>query len=166
MYLKFVLRIIMPQLFTINHGVGQFIISFWYKKIEIIKSFPAFASMPFSSNWIAPFSIDYRLWTTKSIGLKSKVKSTHPPTLSPSLTRDPISTLWDHGWTHQTPEQQYIPPKWSIFPKHPQLWVTTGSFGLKSKVKPPAHPPHPLASPETPYQHSGTTGGPIRPTKQ
>ena len=64
------------------------------------------------------------------------------------------------------PKQQHIPPKWSIFPEHPLLWVTTGSIDLKSKVKPTTHPPHPHPSPGTSYQQSGTTGPPIRPLKQ
>ena len=46
MYSKFVLHIIMPQLFTINHEVGQYIISFQSKKIKIIKNFPVFGSTP------------------------------------------------------------------------------------------------------------------------
>ena len=110
--------------------------------------------------------MDYELrLTTGSVGLKSS-QTTHRPTPSPSLTRDPISTLWDHGGPIGLPKQQCIPPKRSIFPDRPRLWVTTGSVDLKSKVKPPIHPPHPHPSPGTPYQHSRTTGGPIRPPKQ
>ena len=64
------------------------------------------------------------------------------------------------------PKQHHIPPKRSIFPEHPLLWVTTGSIDLKSKVKPTTHPPHRHPSPGTSYQQSGTTGPPIRPLKQ
>ena len=70
------------------------------------------------------------------------------------------------GGPTRPPKQQYIPPCQSIFPKHPQLWVTTGSASLKSKVKTPTHLPHAYPSQGTPYQHSGTPGGPIRPPKQ
>ena len=97
---------------------------------------------------------------------KIQNQTTHQPTPYPSLTRDPISTLWNHGGPIGPPKQQCIPPKRSIFPDCPRLWVTTGSVNLKSKVKPPIHPPHPHPSPGTPYQHSGTMGGPIRPPKQ
>ena len=51
------------------------------------------------------------LVTTGSVYLKSKVK---PTTLSPSLTRDPISTLWDHGGPHQTPKQQMVVGIWIL----------------------------------------------------
>ena len=45
------------------------------------------------------------------------------------------------------------------------MWVTTGSVSLKFKVKPPTHQAHPHPSTGTPYQHSGTMGGPIRPVE-
>ena len=47
-----------------------------------------------------------RLWVmTGCVGLKSKVKTNHPPIPSPSLTKDRISTVWDHGrgGPYQTP---------------------------------------------------------------
>ena len=72
-------------------------------------------------------------------------------------------------WSYQDAMVYYyrcIPPKQSIFPQCPRLWVTTESVDLRSKVKPPTHPPHPHPSPGTAYQHSGTTGGPIRPPKK
>ena len=110
---------------------------------------------------------DYDLkQTTGSVGLKSKVKPPiHPPHNYP-LPGTPYQHSGSTGGPIRPPKQQYIPPKRSIFPERPQLWVTTGSVGLKSKVKPPIHPPHPHPSQGTPYQHSGTTGGPIRLPKQ
>ena len=66
------------------------------------------------------------------------------------------------GGPIRPPKQQYIPPKQSIFPKRPRLWVTTGSVGLKSKVKTPTHPipiPH-----QGPYINTlGLQGAPGHP---
>ena len=77
---------------------------------------------------------------------KIQSQTTQTPTPSPSLTKDPISTVWDHEGTYQTPKQQYIPPKpIHFFPKLPRLWVMTGRVGLKSKVK-TNHPPIPSPS--------------------
>ena len=107
------------------------------------------------------------MWVrTGSINLKSKVKpTTHPPHPHP-LPGTPYQHSRTTGSPIRPPKQQYIPPKRSIFPEHPRSWIKTGSVSLKSKIKPPAHPPHLQISPGTPYQHSGTTGGPIRPPKQ
>ena len=104
--------------------------------------------------------------TTESVDLKSKFKPPiHPPHPHPS-PETPYQHPGTMGGPIRPPKQQYIPPKQSIFPEHLGSWITTGSIGPKSKVKPPTHPPHPHPSPGTPHQHSGTTGGPIRPPKQ
>ena len=97
---------------------------------------------------------------------KIQSQTTHPPTSSPSFISSPISTVRDHGGPIRPTKQQYIPLERSVFPMRRRWWVTTGSFCLKSKVKPLIHQPHSHPSPGTPYQQSGTTGGPIRPPKQ
>ena len=103
---------------------------------------------------------------TASVGLKSEVKPpTNPPHPHPS-PRTPYQQSGTTGGPIRPRKQQYIPPKRSIFLKNPQSWVTTGYVGLKSKVKPLIQQPHSHPSPGTPYQQSGTTGGPIRPWEQ
>ena len=100
-------------------------------------------------------SLDYGWWwklsngsrltvTTGSVSLKSKVKPpTQPPHPHPSQGT-PYQHSGSTGGPIRLPKQQYIPPKQSIFPERPRSWVTTGSVGLKSKVKPPNNHPIPI----------------------
>ena len=63
-----------------------------------------------------------RSWVmTGSVGLKSKVKTNYPPIPSPSLTKDPISTVWDHGGPYQTPQTTIYTPKTIHFFKEPSI---------------------------------------------
>ena len=56
---------------------------------------------------------------------------TSPPCHSPHPHPSP-GTPYQQSWTMRgpirPPKQQHIPPKRSIFPEHPLLWVTTGSI--------------------------------------
>ena len=95
--------------------------------------------------------------TTESVDLKSKFKPPiHPPHPHPS-PETPYQHPGTMGGPIRPPKQQYIPPKQSIFPEHPLLWVTTGSIGLKSKIKPPTQCPSLTRDPiSTLWDHGGT----------
>ena len=54
---------------------------------------------------------------SECFGLKSKIKpiSFFPPT--PSVTRGPILSIWDHGGPYRTPQTAVNTPKTTLFPQ-------------------------------------------------
>ena len=77
---------------------------------------------------------------------KIQSQTTHPPHPH-SSPGTPYQHSGTTGGPIRPPKQQHIPPKRSIFPEHPLLWVTTGSIGLKSKIKPPTPSPSLMRDP-------------------
>ena len=89
---------------------------------------------------------------SQCFGLKSKIKLIYffPPT--PSVTRGPILSIWDHGGLYRTPQTAVNTPKTTPSPQWLSLWVISKSLGKKSKIKP-------FFLPHTP----SVTRGPISP---
>merc|ERR1712015_502798 len=91
---------------------------------------------------------------------KTPPTPSHPTPPTPSLTRGPISTIWDQGGPRRTPQTAIHTPAIAHF----SLASPIEGNNWKPQPKTPPTPSHP--SPGVPYQPSGTRGGPVRPPKQ